>query len=941
MKKTFRLLFLAIAGIMISMQAGAQQMPPLPVDKDVRIGKLDNGLTYYIRHNEYPKGQADFYIAQKVGSILEEDNQRGLAHFLEHMCFNGTKNFPGNQVVSWLETVGVKFGQNLNAYTSIDETVYNISNVPTARESVQDSCLLILHDWACDLLLEPEEIDKERGVIHQEWRRSMVGEMRILENLLPIVFQGDRYGYRLPIGTMEVVDNFPYQALRDYYETWYRPDQQGIIVVGDIDVDRIEGKIKEMFSHIEMPANPKERIYYPVSDNKEPIYAVGRDKEQSNAVIEVLFKQDIFPDSLKNTMGYMAMDYITDMMSSMLDDRFDEISSKPDAPFAAAGAYYVKYLGIAKTKDAFTLTGVAKGNDIRPVLESVYRETLRAQRHGFTATEYERARSEYLSQLESQYKNRATRENGSYTREYVRHFIDNEPIPGIEYEYQVMSMVAKQIPVEVINEMIKQVASPDSNMVLLAMLPEKDDFYFPTSEDLQAVVEAVGAEDIEPYVDNVKTEPLITALPAPGTIVSETTDPVFGTTEWILSNGAKVVVKKTAFKDDEIRFSAVAMGGTSVVGDEHAASLIFMPVVLQQYGLGDFTNTDLTKYLAGKQVNLRLAFGDYERALNGQSTPKDIQTLMELIYKAFDNVNVTADEFEAMQNMYIGYLQNQEVDPQYIFQKNLFEALYTNPRNRTLDVETIKAADREVILSITKDMLANPADYTFAFVGNVDEAQLKVLVEQYIASIPGDAANKTDEVNFIGLGIKPGSLMDTFTAKMETPQTWVAIVATGNMPFTCKNGMVASMAGQILSARLIATVREKEGAVYSIGAQGRMLPNSENNVVMQLSFPMKPELKEKVLGMIRGEFDDMTKNITAEEFNKVKEFMVKYYIESLEKNDAWVRAIKTFQLNGVDTLTESVAVINSITEQDIKDFMVELMNQNNYHVVILDPEAAE
>lgn len=941
MKKTFRLLFLAIAGIMISMQAGAQQMPPLPVDKDVRIGKLDNGLTYYIRHNEYPKGQADFYIAQKVGSILEEDNQRGLAHFLEHMCFNGTKNFPGNQVVSWLETVGVKFGQNLNAYTSIDETVYNISNVPTARESVQDSCLLILHDWACDLLLEPEEIDKERGVIHQEWRRSMVGQMRILENLLPVMLQGDRYGYRLPIGTMEVVDNFPYQALRDYYETWYRPDQQGIIVVGDINVDRIEGKIKEMFSHIEMPANPKERIYYPVSDNKEPIYAVGRDKEQSNAVIEVLFKQDIFPDSLKNTMGYMAMDYITDVMSSMLNDRFDEISSKPDAPFAAAGADYGEFFGIAKTKDAFTLYGVAKGNDIRPVLESIYRETLRAQRHGFTATEYERARSEFLSQLETQYKNRATRENGSYSREYVRNFVDNEPIPGIEYEYQVLSLVAKQIPVEAINEVIKHAASPDSNMVLLAMLPEKDDFYFPTSEDLQAVVEAVGAEDIEPYVDNVKTEPLITALPAPGTIVSETTDPVFGTTEWILSNGAKVVVKKTAFKDDEIRFSAVAKGGTSVVGDEHAASLIFMPNVLQQYGLGDFTNTDLTKYLAGKQVNLRLAFGDYERALNGQSTPKDIQTLMELIYKAFDNVNVTADEFEAMQNMYIGYLQNQEVDPQYIFQKNIFEALYTNPRKRALDVETIKAADREVILSITKEMLANPADYTFVFVGNVDEAQLKTLVEQYIASIPGDAAKKTDDVNYIGLDIKSGSSMDTFSTKMETPQTWVAIIAKGNMPYTCKNALVASMAGQILSARLIATVREKEGAVYSISARGNMSRITENNVGVQSLFPMKPELKEKVLGMIRGEFDDMTKNITAEEFNKVKEFMVKYYIETLEKNDAWMLAIKGFQINGVDTLTESVAVINSITEQDIKDFMAELMNQNNYHVVILDPEAAE
>ena len=944
MKKTFRLLFLAIAGIMISMQTGAQQMPQmpqLPIDPAVRIGKLDNGLTYYIRHNEYPKGQADFYIAQKVGSALEEDNQRGLAHFLEHMCFNGTENFPGNQVVSWLETVGVKFGQNLNAYTSIDETVYNISNVPVARESVQDSCLLILHDWANALLLEPAEIDKERGVIHQEWRRSMVGQMRIFENLLPTIFQGDRYGYRLPIGTMEVVDNFPYQALRDYYETWYRPDQQGVIVVGDIDADRIEAKIKEMFSDIEMPENPKERVYYPVSDNKAPIYAVGRDKEQSNAVIQVMFKTEAFPDSLKNTAAYLIMNYMTDMMSSMLDDRFNEIATKPDAPFAMASAGYGEFLGFAKTKDAFTLAGMAKGNDIRPVLESVYRETLRAQRHGFTATEYARARSEYLSRLESAYNNRATRENNSYVREYVNHFIDKAPIPGIETEYQTMNFLANQLPVEAVNQAIKQIASPDSNMVVMALLPEKDDFYFPTDAELQAVVEAVTAENIEPYVDNVKSEPLISNLPAPGTIVSETSDPRFGTTEWLLSNGAKVIVKKTTFKDNEILFDAIAKGGTSVIGDEKAASLIFMPGVLQQYGLGQYNYTDLSKYLSGKQVDLDFAFDDYVREIVGTSTPKDIQTLMELVYMAFSDVNVTAEEYSAMQNMYVGALQNQELNPQYIFGKKRTEVLYTNPRNRVLDVEIIKAADRETILDITHKMLSNVADYTFTFVGNVDEAQLKTLVEQYIASIPGDASKKTDEVKFIDLGIKEGSATDTFTTKMETPQTHVSVYVTGDIPYTSKNAKLASIAGQILTARLIATVREKEGAVYSIGASGYMDRIAENNTTIRSIFPMKPEMKDKVLGMIKGEFEDMTKNITAEEFNKVKEFMVKSYTENLEKNGSWLSAISGYQLNGIDTLTESVAEVESLTEQDVKDFMSALLKQGNYRVVVLDPEEAE
>ena len=372
------------------------EMPQLPVDTAVITGRLDNGLTYYIRHNETPKGQADFYIAQKVGSVLEDDNQRGLAHFLEHMCFNGTKSFPGNTLVDWLESVGVKFGYNLNAYTSVDETVYNISSVPTARESVQDSCLLILHDWANALLLDTEEINKERGVIHEEWRRSNVGQMRILEQLLPTIYPDNRYGHRLPIGTMEVVDNFDPQVLRDYYHKWYRPDLQGIIVVGDIDPARIEAKIKEMFSDIKMPENAAERTYFDVPDNEGTIYAIGKDKEQPTGIFMMFFKGDKLPREMRNTPMYYQTKYITDLITAMLNSRLDETSNKPDAAFAAAGSYYDDFF-IAKTKDAFGLQIVAKNNDILPAIEQVYRELLRAQRGGFTIGEYERAKAEYLS----------------------------------------------------------------------------------------------------------------------------------------------------------------------------------------------------------------------------------------------------------------------------------------------------------------------------------------------------------------------------------------------------------------------------------------------------------------------------------------------------------------------------------------------------------------
>ena len=936
MKKLAKSMLMLLVGVlMFPAMAMAQQMP-IPVDTTVRIGKLPNGLTYYIRHNEYPKGQAEFFIAQKVGSILEEDNQRGLAHFLEHMCFNGTKNFPGNQVVSWLETKGVKFGQNLNAYTSIDETVYNISNVPTADIAVQDSCLLILHDWACDLLLEDAEIDKEREVIHQEWRRSMVGQMRILEKLLPVMYPGNRYGERLPIGTIDVIDNFPYKALRDYYHTWYRPDQQGIIVVGDIDVDRIEAKIKEMFSHIEMPADAKERIYYPVEDTPGTIYAIGQDKEQSSTQVQLMFKRDAMPKEMKGDITYMMMEYVSHMITSMLNTRLEDMSSKPDAPFAAAGASDGEFF-LASTKDAFSVSGVAKTNDIKPVVEAIYREVLRAQRGGFTATEYARARAEYISRLEKAYKNRASRESGSYAREYASHFTSNEPIPGIEWEYQTMNMVVNQIPVEGINQIFAQYIKPD-NRVLLALFPEKEGVALPTEAELAQVIAAVDAETIEAYVDNVKSEPLITNLPAAGKVVKETQNATWGTTEWTLSNGAKVIIKPTKFKEDEILMTAVAKGGTSTVGDEFANELILMPQIIGQYGLGDYTNADLQKYLAGKQVSLRPSFSEYTRQILGNTTPKDLNSLMELTYMMFTAYNITGDEYAAIQNMFAGVLQNQEATPDFQFNKNLAKALYSNPRNQMLSVDIIKSADRQKMLDIVKSMMTNAADYTFVFVGNVDVETLKPMVEQYIASLPGDAkkATKKIEINK-SLNIGKGTKTDEFTYKMETPQTTAAIISFGDMEYTDKNQTLASMAGQILSARLISTIREKEGAVYSIWAQGSMSRIANEPITIQSVFPMKPELKEKVLGMIKNEFVDMESNINEEEFNKVKEFMIKSAIEAKEKNGSWLSGLVGVQLNGVDTFNNRVETLKSITVADVEKFMKDFNKQGNYRVVILDP----
>ena len=933
-------MLVAMIAMFASFSVSAQQMPELPIDPNVRIGKLDNGLTYYIRHNETPKGQADFYIAQKVGSILEEENQRGLAHFLEHMCFNGTTNFPNNGLRDWLEGIGVKFGANLNAYTSVDETVYNISNVPVERESVQDSCLLILHDWANDLTLAPEEIDKERGVIHEEWRRSMAGQMRILENILPKVYPNERYGVRLPIGTMEVVDNFPYQALRDYYETWYRPDQQGIVVVGDIDVDRIEAKIKEMFSSIEMPENAKPREYFPVADNDGTIYAIGSDKEMTNSVAFMFIKQESLPRELRNTAAFLAQNYINSMIGSMLNTRLSDLGAKPDAPFAQANVSYGEFF-VAKTKDALDLTVVGKGTDIRPAFAAAYRELLRAVRGGFTVGEYERAQKEYMSRLETEYNNREKRESGDYVYEYVRHFIDGDAIPGIEVEYQLMQMLSSQLPVEMINQTLQQYVT-DDNRIVACMLPEKEGYYIPTEEDMAAVIASVDAEEIEPYVDEMKSEPLIPELPAAGKIVSEEENSTIGYTMLTLSNGMKVAVKPTKFKEDEILINFNAKGGLSNYTDADAANLTFQRIAASKMGFGTYTDSDMKKYLQGKQIGYDFAFDSNSRTISFSSTPRDLATAMEIIYMSFVAPTVDAEEFEALKKMYSGILANQEANPQYIFIKEYLKSTYPNSeRVRQISSEMIEKADRDRVVAIINEMVANPADYTMEIVGNVDMETLRPLLEQYVASLqpnPAKAVNVKYDDNLLAIS---GNTVGNYDYKMETPQVWAYIAMFGHADYTAKSRRVAFIAGQVIGNRFLKKVREEMGATYSIHArcQFDIDEDPRQNCEISTAFPCNPEMSKDVLAYINQEFEDITSNITETEVSEQVQYLVKNAKENLEKNDFWMRALELYVGDNLDIVNGDIETLQSITVEDVQNFFKELKAQGNYRVFTLSPIA--
>ena len=812
MKHLFHSL-LAVAFVLCAgfQQAVAQQMqfPPLPVDKNVRIGQLDNGLTYYIRHNKLPENRAEFYIAQKVGSILEEPQQRGLAHFLEHMAFNGTKNFPGDDkglgVIPWCETVGIKFGTNLNAYTSIDETVYNISNAPIDRTGVLDSCLLILHDWSNYILLKDDEIDKERGVIREEWRSRNSGMLRVYTDLLPTIYQGDKYADCMPIGSIDVINNFPYKDIRDYYHKWYRPDLQGIVIVGDIDVDTVEAKLKAVFADVQKPVNPAERTYYPVTDNKEPIVAIGTDKEVDDPSIEIYFKQDATPDSEKNNVGYLASQYMTSMISSMLNARLSELVQSANPPFTRASSYYSDFF-VAKTKEAFALSASSKADGIETALKTLLQETERARRFGFTESEYARARANYLQSLESAYNEREKTKHGSYVREYVQNFLNGEPIPGIEAEYAMMNQLAPNIPLQAMNMVMQQLV-PDSNQVVIIAGPAKEGLKYPTKEEVINLLKGMKDLDLQAYVDKVSDEPLMKEAPKGGKIISEKEGDIYGSTKLVLSNGVTVYVKKTDFKADEIRMKGTSLGGKSIFPDKDALNFAVMDNVIAVGGLGNFSQVDLTKVLAGKKVSVNAGLGATTENVFGTCSPKDFETMMQLTYLTFTTPRKDAEAFESFKNRMKAQLESAQANPLSSINDSLQKAMYNNqPRVVMMKPEMVDQIDYDRILEMYNDRFKDASDFTFYFVGNIDLETAKPLIAEYLGALP--AINRKETFKDTKMSIRKGVYKNEYAKEQQTPTATIVFLYSGKAPYTLKNDILLSFATQVLDVVYTEEVRE-------------------------------------------------------------------------------------------------------------------------------------
>ena len=929
---------LVLGSAVVALAQQQPQMPPIPTDPNVRIGKLANGLTYYIRHNELPKDRADFYIAQKVGSILEEENQRGLAHFLEHMCFNGTTNFPDKGIINWLESIGVKFGQNLNAYTSIDETVYNINNVPVIRDGIVDSCLLILHDWANDLTLAEKEIDNERGVIHEEWRTGQGAMMRMYEQALPKAFEGSKYGNRLPIGTIEVIDNFPYQALRDYYEAWYRPDQQGIVVVGDIDVDKVEAKIKEMFSPIEMPANAPERKYEVVPDNKEPIITIAKDKEQPATLIYLWHKHPATPNEAKGNIGYLVQSYMFNMISSMMHARLEELRQGANPPFIQAASGNNDFL-LAKTTEAFVGMAMSKDDGIPTALAAIVREIERARKFGFTASEYSRAKADYLRGLESAYNERDKMKNNEYVQEYVRHFIDNEPIPGIETEYALMNQLAPNIPIEAINMILPQLIK-DENIVINIFGPDKEGMIYPTEAEILDILKKTKAEEITAYVDKVSDEPLMKETPKAGKIVKTEAGP-FGSTALTLSNGVRVVIKNTDFKADEIRMTAFSPGGTSMFDTKEAIQLRMLNSVAGLGGLGNFSNMDLEKVLAGKKVGISTSVSGLTERVNGNCSPKDFETLMQLVYLSFTAPRMDNDAFESFKQRTKASLANQEADPSTALSDTLNHEMYGNhPMAMRFKTEMVDQIDYNRIMEMYMDRFKEAGDFTFLFVGNINLDEVKPFIETYLGGLP--TINRKENFKDIKMDIRKGAHKNVFEKEMKTPKATVINIISGQCKFNPKNYLLMSMLSQTMNMVYMETIREKEGASYGVSAFGQMNCYPKEEAIFQIYFDTDPAKREKMEQIVMAEIQKVAKEgPKPEHLAKVKEFMLKQYSEQIKENGYWLNRLLDYYFNKVDMNTGYEKLVNEITVKDVKNFTKALLDQGNIIEVTMTAKEAK
>ena len=936
--------FLTIVALFFACNIYAQQ-GKIDNDNTIRKGILPNGMTYYIRHNAQTKGVADFYIAQKVGSILEEKRQRGLAHFLEHMAFNGTKHFPGNTlqpgIVAWCESVGIKFGANLNAYTSVDQTVYNISAAPVTREGVIDSCLLILNDWSHELLLTDKEIDKERGVIEEEWRtrRSGMAMQRLSEQAMPVIYAGTKYSDCMPIGNIDIVRTFPYNDLRNYYSKWYRPDLQAIIVVGDINEDKIEEKIKKLFAKIPLPQNPAHRIYYPIGNNEKMILYTATDKEQPTVNFTLYMKRDVTPKQERNTIQNYADDYKTNILRMAINDRLEELSRTKNAPFISASVRSGNFF-LASTKDAFELSGVLKEGKALEAIQLLVGEVERARANGITIDELKRGKAEMLSYAENDYNDRSNRRNGEFVEQCVQNFLEETPIIEPEKELEMVRKLDKTVTIDDVNALAKTIIT-NQNQVVTMFGPDKNTFKMPTNSSIENAILKAQKQHYTPYkTQKTLTERLITKLPKPGSIKSERTYK-YGYTEFTLSNGLKVYVRPTNFEPDEVNLKLFSLGGKNIYPDSEMPNLTYLMAGATIGGVAQYNDLTLEKMLAGKTATVTPFIDNDTRGMAGTSNVKDTKTLLELVYLYFTQPRKDPQAFKNLMEQQQEFLTNAHVNPMLAYNDTLHKVAYATNRMASMDKEQLKRVNYNRIMHIYKELFANAANFKLILTGNININKLRPLLCQYIATLPSN--NTKETIGTYEPKLVDGKKTYIFHKKQTTPTAITTIVIKGKMEYNNRNELLMDAIGQLLRIVYTEKVREDKGGTYSVQVSGNLQHHPNDEALLRIAFQTDPQKYNDLIPIVYKELEKMaTEGPSQQDLDKVKAYELKVYNQVLRMNNYWEYVLYTDLYNGIDVDTDFRYIVENMTCDDIRTTLRNLLNQNNcIEVTMTQPTTPE
>ena len=932
-----KLIFSLVALVFGVMGLSAQTV--LPLDAEVRVGRLENGMTYFLRHNEKPKGQASFYIYHDVGAVQEDDDQQGLAHFLEHMAFNGTKNLPGKEMIEKLETIGVQFGYNLNAFTSWDCTEYMIKDCPITPENL-DLALLILHDWSQFIALDPAEIDEERGVIMEELRTRDGANLRAQNVMFKNLFKGTIYEQRNLIGYLDGLKSFDHTALGAFYKKWYRPEYQAIVIVGDIDVDEVEAKIKTLMADI--PASPadaaqKEVVFVPATE--QPIVSIFSDPELTRSSVMMFARREALPKEIKNTVEAYSLDIVYNLATMMMNNRFEEISQKADAPFLGGGMSEGS-IGVCPTMDATSFSVVAHEGRIIDGFRAMYTEMERMRRHGFTVGEFERAKEELKMYAERQYTNRNDVRNDEYAQRYLDYYAQGTPMMDAETEWQLDQQMLAGINVDVFNQLYSQLTVPNKNLVILARTPEKEGLAIPTEAELLAVIAEVEAAEIEPYKDNTVILPLIDeSVALKGSKVKKTAkNESLGYTEWTLKNGIKVVVRPSTLKADEVQISAVSKGGKSLLSDADCFTGDMLGMVMGQSGISKFSATELAKQLTGKNAHASVGVGDYEHSVSAGGSPKDIETILQLIYLQFTDPRFDETDLNNLKKMYVPYFKNMEQDPNYIVGKNYTETLYGNhPRRQMTKAEDFETLTLENLANVHKQLYSYANDFRFVIAGNVDLETLKPLVEKYIGSLP-TAKKSQYSVQDDGVRVVKGEVTNDFTAKMQQPKVSVLLTFSGDLADNAKNRMVLNLLSRALDSRYLISIREEKGGTYGVQVQDGISKYPVEYYQMLIAFDTNEQLADELVEICLAEIKKIAENgPIAEDIEKSREFLKKNYNNVLENNGGWMSAITRWYEEGYNYKEDYLKLVESVTYDDVKAMAEKVLADGNFAKVIMRP----